>query len=274
MKTSIQLAFAVLAASAVPALQSQVARYNFDSAYEIGNEVWVPNTGTGGDTLRDINSLDIKIIGVNGRNINLATAPGVGGNGFALDLTCNIPGMANAACGLQQVASVGTLEALTVTGWMKPVVPFIKETTLVRGYAHNAHLSGAGDGFWIISSGTDTLALRLGRDSETGAAAATCQGFASLDKWVFFAVTWNHAEGVTRWFYGDESTPSAPVPAPSKKILVGKPLRCPKLISIGRASTFSVGFGGCLDDIRIFNTALAPDEIEKVRLDALAETSP
>jgi hypothetical protein len=274
MKTIIQLALGILATVAAPALQSQVACYNFDVIYEIGDEFWVPNTGSGGDTINDINSLDIRMFGVNGRKASLATAPGVGGNGSALDLTCNLPGMANAAAAAQHVASVGALDALTVTGWMKVTVPFIKETTLVRSFAHNRQTPGSGDGFWIVTSGTDELSLRLGRDSASGKIVAPYHGFASLDKWVFFAVTWDNTEGTVQWFYGDESTPSIPVLAPAKNILAGQTLKCPKSITLGRGSASSVGLGGYIDEIRIFDKALPQSEIEKVRLDALTQKIP
>ena len=78
MKTMIQLALGILAMAATSALHSQVARYNFDSIYEIGEEFWVPNTGNGGDIVGDINSLDIKMLSINAKRANLVTLPGTG----------------------------------------------------------------------------------------------------------------------------------------------------------------------------------------------------
>jgi hypothetical protein len=276
MKTIIQLALGILAMAATSALHSQVARYNFDSIYEIGEEFWVPNTGSGGDIVGDINSLDIKMFSVNAKGANLVTLPGtgVGGNGSALDLTCNLPGMANAGAANQHIASVGELKALTVTGWMKVMVPFIKETTIIRHFAYNEKAPQLGDGLWIATSGMDQLSLRLGRDAASGKITASHPGFATVGQWVFFAVTWDNTEGAAQWFYGDEATPAIPLLSPAKNILVGKTLKCPKSLAIGRASSASVGFGGYIDDIRIFNTALSPDEIEKIRLEALTKKSP
>lgn len=274
MKNKIRLAsLTALIAGLATTVSAQVAHYTFDSTYKSANAQMTPNSGTGGEKSKkgalEINTLDMRMYGLDSANISLATAPGVGGKGNALDLSCNLPGKIPAAIAQQTAAAPGAFKALTITGWLKVKSPLEKDTTIIRNF-NNGKGPGCG-GFWVSATSKNSLVLIVGDGDKHARAPITNNALTNPDQWLFFAVTWDGASGMAYWYFGSENDAvSMPIrtAVPASK---GITLAAVKQLGLGRSSSKSVGYCGLMDDIRIYDTALDQDKIEEVRSSVLGK---
>lgn len=251
-------------------LSAQVMRYTFDTNYKIGAAEWISNTGASGQKSQkgsqEINSLDLRMHGLENTNVNLATAPGVGGRGRALDLSCNKPGKIPAALAGQNTTASGEYKAITITGWLNIQSPLEKDTTLIRSFATGG--APGGGGFWVVANGPKNLIFIIGNGAVNARASVMHAALADMGKWIFFAVTWDGAGGVAHWYFGTEADATgAPVRValPASKDIT---LTAVKQMGLGRSSSKSTGFCGLMDDICVYDTALTADAIEEIRASA------
>lgn len=262
---------AIAALGLALALPAQVLRYSFDTTYKIGGAEFTPNTGTGGENASKgaakTNTLDLRMYGLDSANTSIATAAGVAGKGRALDFTGNAPGRINGAVA-QIAASPGSFKSLTLTGWFKLASPLQKDISLVRSFQ-----TGSGPesgGIWLLSGGPNNLILSLGDGVKNARFTVHAQALAAQDKWIFVAVSWNGAADLAQWYIGSETAaPAAPIRtvAPASMNMTTTSV---KQIALGRGHSKGNGFHGCMDDIRLYDTALDAGQIEEIRAAALS----
>jgi hypothetical protein len=245
----------------------QALRYTFESQYEVDKTWWTRNSGAAGTTVLDINGFDLRMRALGRRDRDLAKAAGVGGRGLALDFTCNVSATEPAAIASQSKEALETdLTALTLAGWIKNPTPMWKDTTLIRSY-----LGAKSGGYWLKVKDESSLTLILGAGGNRAVASIDSNKLVIIDQWIFFAVTWDNQTGLVRWYLGDESgniTPYVPVRALGT---TGRTVISVPDISLGRENFAKPGFGGFMDDIRIYDKALNDVEIAKICREALAD---
>jgi hypothetical protein len=245
----------------------QAIRYTFESQYEVNKTWWTRNSGTAGTTMLDINGFDLRMQSPGWKDRDLAKAPGVGGRGLALDFTCNVSATDPAAIARQSKEALGAnLTALTLAGWIKNPSPMWEDITLIRSYS-----SAKRSGYWLRVKNQNSLALTLGIGRSQAEASIEADNLAAIDQWIFFAVTWDNQTGLIRWYLGDENgniTPHVPVRALGT---TGRAIMSMPELLLGREGFAKPGFGGFMDDIRIYDRALNDVEIAEICREALAD---
>ncbi|OAM91702.1 LamG domain-containing protein [Termitidicoccus mucosus] len=253
-------------ACGIGTMSGQVARYNFDTIYETSRGAWVPNMARAEADKAETDALDLLMFDTNDGHKNLVKAKGVGGKGFALDLSCNLPGVENAAKARRTLATkekTREQNCLTLTGWIKSSAPIKPETVLFGGYqgSMNSNLSS---GFWLTADDASNLHVSiLGGDmavrSEINDERISRQG-----EWIFYAVSWSGETGVFQWYLGGESTKAAPIAAQEIPESIGVKIAF-RTLHIGASVANHAAYCGVLDDIRLYAETLTPEQIEEVR---------
>ncbi|OAM91701.1 LamG domain-containing protein [Termitidicoccus mucosus] len=251
----------------MPSTHGQAIRYTFESQYEVERSWWTRNSGTAGTTMLDINSFDLRMHTPGRKDRDLAKAVGVGGRGLALDFTCNVSATEPPAIAIQSKSALDApITALTLTGWIKNPAPMLKNTTLLR-----SHTAAKNGGYWLRITGENSLALVLGVGGNNVTTPIDSDRLAVIDKWIFFAVAWDSQTGLVRWYLGDEDgniIEHVPVRALGT---TGRTLMSVPEITLGRGNFTRPGFGGLMDDIRIYDSALNDVGIAKICKEALAD---
>ena len=203
--------------------------------------------------------------------------------GFSLDLRAE---GAKSILSAGDVSKVDTLEAFTLTTWLK-----LEELNTERGGGSNVRLlakQGGGPDYngisWNLNDpvlggarGTDNFSLGLFIGGEEGFGFARTEEDIYADQWVFLAVTYdsNEPDEDTVFYFGDEVT---------ETYILGDEV--PETISVGPVHTsageadFGIGFTdaapdadvsafGFQDDVRVYHGALTLEQLETVRLENL-----
>jgi hypothetical protein len=267
MKTHIPCLSAVLLLATITA-HAQIVHYTFDAIYEISNTKWTPNTGTGGETVLDTNTLDLQMRGLQGKHENLVAATGVAGKGHALDFRQNIPGEKNGATARQTNGTLGQLTALTVTGWINVKSPLANKTFLMRNF--NAGKNAVPGGFAITATGKNGISMWLINEQIYASASIFHEKLTALNTWIFFAVAWDSHDGMVRWYLGEEQSDAVIILTPMRALnSTNMVIPAANQLCFGRQNSMDPAFCGLLDDIQIFDKALGLDEIKKIRASAL-----
>lgn len=244
--------------------------YNFNDAV---NNTTTVSTGTQAGTLTFQNSAAVAT--------NLHGAAGSGASGslgdLAFDNTAST-GMGNAGTGGRAVDSpngnaastalntaIAASKVLTISGWYK-------SSTTPGG---NARLVEFGDGvsnsMYVLFDGSNANQMRLGVNGVNANSIADTS-YTQTNKWIFFAVSYNGANGATSFYKGDATTPVSLVS--STTLAGGNPVAF-SYLNIGNGLAGSGGttrpFDGYLDNFRFDDTLLNTSALETVRQGAVPE---
>jgi hypothetical protein len=254
----------LLFACSIGTMSGQMVRYTFDVVYETYKGAWVPNIAREEAVKSETNTLDLLMYDTNGESRNLVKATGAGGKGYALDLSCNLPGVESAAKAMRVLATSNKeLSRLTLTGWIRNSAPMKSETILFGGH-HGGNQDAPHNGFWLTANDASSLHVRLIERGVAVRSGISDERISRQGEWIFYAVSWNGETGIFQWYLGDESTKAALIASQKIPKSVGMKIIF-RHLSIGGTTANHTAYCGVLDDIRIYAEALTPEQAEKVR---------
>jgi Concanavalin A-like lectin/glucanases superfamily len=182
------------------------------------------------------------------------------------------------------IAEVKTLSAITVQGWFKVAAgkPLGTDGT-AQALIGNLGTS-ANDGGWAIrglrTSTAGGLEFRFGEllsSLDHVSVMAPAGTYSETDEWVMFAATLDASTGAWQFFKGKAGSPVAGVASGTAGALNGGAITAPNSkFYIGNSgsesSAFLQGraFNGSLDNMRVFDSILGLDELERFRQADLA----
>ncbi|MFN4243915.1 MAG: LamG-like jellyroll fold domain-containing protein [Tepidisphaerales bacterium] len=189
------------------------------------------------------------------------------GVGHALDNTATAAaspaGIGGKAQSAGDVTGLDSLPAATMTGWYKAE----SLGTLARLLDRADNAVGATQWSLYIDGDINRLQLNLG-----GTTYVSGTGYGVTDAWVFFAVVVNDFDGFSnriRFYLGSETASvSAAGDLASSSSGLGD---SDKPLTVANRFTGTRAFDGLMFDVRIYGSALSPDELEVVRLQAIPE---
>ncbi|MDR0901224.1 MAG: LamG domain-containing protein [Opitutaceae bacterium] len=160
---------------------------------------------------------------------------------------------------------LGGLDACTLTLWYKLDSPLARGayTTLFR--SSTLDLLFVGDELRAIPRGTSAAAGAPERLNAPRNPLLAREG-----EWVFVALAWDGATGVTTLWCGNESARAAVLKSASLAAR-GKSVKSAMVVNLGYHNLTDGGtraFDGRMADIRFHTTALSPSQVEAVRVDA------
>jgi hypothetical protein len=209
---------------------------------------------------------------------NLWSAPGGGVSTISSDFsfeTTSASGMGTTHRGPHLRVPMGTLAPvsnLTITGWFRPSTGDLNRAVLItwRKPGTNVSLVGLAGGPPAARSRLRLSASPLFLGS-LDAASAFEPSFSTAGQWAFFAVAFDGASSPrsVTFMRGSTGSTSAVSSVATFPNLPSLDLSDTTMF-IGSNDSFSDPFQGHMDNIALFSNALTLEEIEKVRLRALA----
>lgn len=160
---------------------------------------------------------------------------------------------------------LSTLSAFTMTFWYNSEQGF---DSAVR-YLYKANATTPTSGFTlrsVVSGSNAGLEIQVGNGTSATAALSTKyssgQGYNQINTWVFAAVVWDGTQ--INFYVGDKanavSSASSATPFPG-------PIANPAGVAlyIGNLASLNRGFDGKMDNVRIYDQALSPSDLETLR---------
>jgi hypothetical protein len=249
----------------IETMSGQVARYTFDVIYETNRGVWAPNMAREGADKPETDALDLLMYDTNGKSKNMVRAPGAGGKGYALDLSCNLPGVENAAEAMHVLTARDKTKeqnSLTLTGWIKTSAP-MKPGTALFGGCYGARDTPSG-GFLLTADDVSNMHVRLFVYDKSVHSEINDERISKQGEWIFYAVSWNGETGVFQWHLGGETAKASLIAAQAVPESIGMKVAF-RSLSIGGDAAHHAAYCGSFDDIRVYAEALTTEQIEDVR---------
>jgi hypothetical protein len=159
------------------------------------------------------------------------------------------------------------LEEYTITGWYKPVGPQPTAVTLIS--ATGITIIGGETGQWTARVGAATAPNKMywfnsGKDLPGG--------WVTEGQWRFFAFTWTKAGDLGTFYAGTVDSPAQFVRQHKLGVTAEGPIQgrnniaqFPEALGNTSQTKYDRPFNGYLDNIRIYDRALTPELIEKIR---------
>jgi hypothetical protein len=248
IKTSFSSLFAICCISAYAQIPQPTVAYSFD---ENPDSKVAKNHGASGAIL------DLKL---KGDAKFTATSKGLSNKGSALDLSASeMGGTPKGSASSQKQSKITGLSQMTITGWIKIPANLENRVFLITCSSGDGNQI---NGWQLRSSRNNRLVFIVGEGTKKSDYYTYSQAFAKTDIWQFFAVSWHQDKGAT-WYMGTENSP--PKPAGNKKAaqLMGKQEQS---VQVGMFDEKTGAFGGFIDNIVIFDTALSNETIKEVYL--------